>query len=158
MPLPIRQTCSLAIVAACLIVGGCHPDSAFDTHVISVRLMAENRSWHASYLFPTIPGPAAELSTGREVHVPVGARVRLLLASRDFVSDFRVNGLGLREFAAPYFSSELTVEVTRPGRYEIRGDEMCGLPHTDRTRGWLVVEQKASYRSWITRRISEQRK
>lgn len=147
----------LAVIAAGLFAAGCDAAVWLNTDDVSIRLMAENRSWHGSYLFPGIPGLPAELPTGREVHVPTGAHVKLLLASRDFVSDFRISALALREFTAPYLPSEISFEAKRPGRYEIRGDEMCGLPHTERTHGWLVVEQETTYRAWIARRLSEEK-
>jgi heme/copper-type cytochrome/quinol oxidase subunit 2 len=143
------------LIILCALLGGCGIDSGLSTDVVKVRLTAENRSWHASYLLPNAAGRPIELATGREVHVPQGARVRLLLASRDFVSDFRVSALALRDFATPYLPSEMSFEAPRSGRYEVRGDEMCGLPHTDKTRGWLIVEDAASYRAWISRRLRE---
>jgi heme/copper-type cytochrome/quinol oxidase subunit 2 len=136
--------------------GGCDFGSRFNIDVVDVRLLAENRSWHASYLLGGTPGAPIELPTGREVHVPLGARVHLLLRSRDFVSDFRVSGLALRDFATPYLPAEMSFLADQRGRYEVRGDEMCGLPHTDRTRGWLVVEDAAAYRTWIGKRLTEE--
>ncbi len=28
-------------------------------------------------------------------------------------------------------------------------DVLCGLPHTDKTRGWLAVEDAVAFRAWI---------
>jgi heme/copper-type cytochrome/quinol oxidase subunit 2 len=75
--------------------------------------------------------------------------VRLALSSRDYISDFRLPELGLRDFAAPDLPSEFRFRADRAGRYLLRGDELCGLPHTDRTRGTLVVEDTAAYRAWV---------
>jgi heme/copper-type cytochrome/quinol oxidase subunit 2 len=147
----------LGVAAACLYVGGSDGGGRFNTDIVKVRLLAEDRSWHAWYLLPPQLGPPAEVSTGREVHVPLGARVHLLLASRDFISDFRISGLALRDFAIPNLPSEMSFQAQRPGRYEIRGDEMCGLPHTEKTRGWLIVEDAASYRAWMTKQLGEKK-
>jgi cytochrome c oxidase subunit II len=87
--------------------------------------------------------------TGREVHVPLGAEVRLTLTSRDYISDFTLPQLGLRDFAAPDLPSEFRFRADRAGRYDVRGDELCGRPHSERTRGVLVVEDAASFRAWI---------
>lgn len=135
---------SIASLASC---GA--PDIPVDA--VSVRLVAQDTSWQASYLLQARHG-STEWPTGREVHVPVGSDVRLVLTSRDYISDFTVPALGLRDFAAPDLPSELRFRADRPGRYDLRGDELCGLPHTDRTRGTLIVEDTASYRAWVQKR------
>ena len=75
-----------------------------------------------------------------------------MLASRDYISDFTLPQLGLRDFAAPDLPSELHFRADRAGRYDVRGDEFCGLPHTDKTRGWLIVEDAAAFRAWMHQR------
>ena len=118
---------------------------------VDVRLVAQDTSWQASYVVERAHR-TTEVPTGREVHVPLGADVRLALSSRDYIADFRVPDLGLRDFAAPDLPSEFRFRADRVGRYVLRGDELCGLPHTDRTRGALVVEDAASYRAWVHER------
>jgi cytochrome c oxidase subunit 2 len=118
---------------------------------IDVRLVAQDTSWQASYVLDR-SSRGAEVPTGREVHVPLGADVRLALSSRDYISDFRVPELGLRDFAAPDLPSEFRFRAERAGRYDVRGDELCGLPHTERTRGTLIVEDAESFRAWVRQR------
>ena len=122
---------------------------------VDVRLVAEDRSWHASYLVAEASASGREVATGREVHVPLGAQVRLTLLSATFISDFALPELGLRDFAAPDLPSELDFRADRPGRYQLRGDELCGLPHTDKTRGWLIVEDAASFQAWMRSRARQ---
>ncbi|HET8947352.1 MAG TPA: hypothetical protein VFQ07_10245 [Candidatus Polarisedimenticolia bacterium] len=118
---------------------------------IEVRMVAHDTTWQAAYLVAETRG-VAEIPTGREVHVPIGAEVVLALASRDYISDFTLPALGLRDFAAPGLPSEFRFVAEHPGRFALRGDELCGRPHDDRSRGWLVVEDAASYRAWVDRR------
>src|SRR5262245_56702999 len=143
-----------AIASTVTLTGCAVPDFPVDS--VSLRLVAQDTSWQASYLLPARRG-STELPTGREVHVPVGSDVRLVLTSRDYISDFKVPALGLRDFAAPDLPSELRFRADRPGRYDLRGDELCGLPHTDRTRGTLIVEDTASYRAWVRKRTEGQK-
>ncbi len=138
-----------------LLVSGCDGGPSVRVDAVVVRLVAQNRSWHASYLVPESPGRGTEVPTGREVHVPLGAAVWLTLTSQDFVSDFRVAGIGLHDFAAPDLPSQFYFHADRPGRHEVRGDELCGLPHTDKARGWLVVEDAAAFQAWMRKRIRE---
>jgi len=123
---------------------------------VIVRLVAEDTSWHASYVDGVLDDGRG-VPTGREVHVPVGADVRLVLESRRYISDFRVPELGLRDFAAPDLPSELRFRAGAAGRYDVRGDELCGRPHTDKTRGWLVVEDATSFQAWIRKQRGRQR-
>lgn len=139
----------LAVVTS---LGGCEAGPAVRVDAVDVRLVAQDTSWHAFYLIPERHGGATAVPTGREVHVPLGADVRLALTSRDYISDFTLPQLGLRDFAAPDLPSELHFRADRAGRYDVRGDELCGLPHTDKTRGWLVVENADSFRAWIRKR------
>jgi cytochrome c oxidase subunit II len=143
----VAGSCGLACV---LSLGGCDA-RAVRVDTVEVRLVAQDTSWHASYVIQD-GHRATEVPTGREVHVPLGAEVRLALSSRDYISDFRVPELGLRDFAAPELPSEFRFRADRRGRYDVRGDELCGLPHTDKTRGTLVVEDPASFRTWVRTR------
>jgi len=138
---------------AAVVIGssGCHARPPVRVDVVDVRLVAQDTSWHASYIVYQEQG-VTEVPTGREVHVPLGAEVRLALSSRDYISDFRLPELGLRDFAAPDLPSEFRFRAERPGRYSVRGDELCGLPHTDRARGTLVVEDSESFRAWVRKR------
>jgi cytochrome c oxidase subunit 2 len=147
---------ALGVTSIC-ILGGCHAEPEVRIDAIEVRLVAEDRSWRASYLLPQHGGPALAVPTEREVHVPLGADVRLGLTSRDYIADFRLSGLGLRDFAAPELPSEFRFRADHAGRYDLRGDELCGLPHTDKTRGWLIVEDPASFRAWVQKRMQGDR-
>jgi heme/copper-type cytochrome/quinol oxidase subunit 2 len=114
-----------------------------------LRLVASDTSWSASYL-------PLDVSTGREIHVPLGAVVTLTLESRDYVALFSIPSFGLREFASPGLPAKWEFRPDGAGSYEIRGDELCGLPHGERTRGRLVVESAASYERWMSARMAVQ--
>jgi len=153
-----RDWAGLALGATSIcILGGCRAEPAVRIDAVEVRLLAEGTSWRASYLLPQHGGPAIAVPTEREVHVPLGADVRLGLTSRDYIADFRLSGLGLRDFAAPGLPSEFHFRADHAGRYDLRGDELCGLPHTDKTRGWLIVEDPASFRAWVQKRAQGDR-
>ena len=141
----------------CLVACDARPNVDIRVDMIDVSLVAQNQSWHASYLVGQPSEGTTQVPTGREVHVPLGAFVRLQLASRDFVSDFRIKDLELREFAAPGLSSELVFHANREGRFEVRGEEMCGRPHTDRTRGFLVVEDSEAFQAWVRKQVRRDR-
>lgn len=155
IPLFSAATLLQAGLASITGLGGCAaPRRAVRVDVVDVRLVAQNTGWQASYLVQEAPG-TTDVPTGREVHVPLGADVRLGLTSRDYISDFRLPGLGLRDFAAPELPSEFRFRADRTGRFDVRGDELCGLPHTEKSRGTLIVEDAASFRRWFEKRRKE---
>jgi cytochrome c oxidase subunit 2 len=145
------RACCVGVAALVISSFGCRARPPIRVDAVDVRLVAQDTSWHASYVLGSAQR-ATEVPTGREVHVPLGADVRLALTSRDYISDFRVPELGLRDFAAPELPSEFRFRADRVGRYSVRGDELCGLPHTDRARGTLVVEDSESFRAWVRKR------
>jgi heme/copper-type cytochrome/quinol oxidase subunit 2 len=144
-------------LALLLSSAACGPDLAVPVDVVTVRLVAQDRSWHASYVLATSTGHGVEVPTGREVHVPLGAGVHLALSSPDFISSFTVDDLDLRHFAAPDLPSQVTFFADRVGRHELRGDELCGRPHDARARGWLVIDRPADYQMWVRRQAREAR-
>jgi len=143
--------CVASVFTVAFALGGCSTPPTIRVDTVDVRLVAEDTSWHASYVLQQ-DRRATVVPTGREVHVPLGADVRLALASRDYISDFRVPELGLRDFAAPDLPSEFRFRADRTGSYSVRGDELCGRPHTERARGTLVVEDSESFRAWVRKR------
>lgn len=141
-----------ALLALFGALSACHSAPPAPAGEVEVRMLAADTAWQASYLVERPDGSATEVPTGREVHVPLGAEVILALASRDYISEFALLGLGLRDFAAPGLPSEFRFRAERVGRYTLRGDELCGRPHTDKARGWLVVEDPEAFRAWFRRR------
>ncbi len=132
-------------------------DDAVRTDAVEVRITAQDTSWSASYLIAGHDAGTVELQSGREVHLPLGAQVGLELKSRDYICVFAAPDLGLRDFAAPGLLGNFHFRAGRKGSFELRGDEMCGLPHTDKTRGRLVVEEPAAFRAWLRARRENQR-
>ena len=138
-------------------LAACQAELPVALHEVEVRLVAHDRSWHASYAMADAHGQRVDVQTGREVHVPLGASVHLTLTSPDFISAFTVADLDLRQFAAPDLPSRVTFFADRVGRYELRGDELCGRPHTDRARGWLVIDNPERFQHWVRARAKETR-
>ena len=130
-------------------MAGCASGPPIPLDAVSVHIRAQRTTWHASYVLARPEGRAVEVATGREIHVPLGASVTIALASGEYIADFAMPGLGLHDFAAPGLPAELHFRASRAGHYDVRGAEMCGLPHDDRSRGLLIVEDAEAYRAWV---------
>lgn len=141
------------IICVSLLAVSCAPRPVtIPSEAVGVRVVAARTTWHASYVFSQPAEAPLEIASGREIHVPVGAIVTLALASGEYVADFALPDFGLHDFAAPGLPSAFQFRASREGRYEVRGGEMCGLPHDDRSRGILVVEDVSAYRAWVRSR------
>ena len=142
-----RAACALA-----LLVSSCASGPAVDANVpldaVSVRVVAQRVTWHAAY-YLTRGGVPIEVDTGREIHVPIGASVTVALGGGEFVAELAMPQLGVRDFAAPGLASHIHFRASRAGRFDVRGGEMCGLPHDARADGVLVVEAADAYRAWV---------
>jgi heme/copper-type cytochrome/quinol oxidase subunit 2 len=153
IPSPLKS----AAVLLALLVSSCTSTPAIPLDAVSVRVVAQRVTWRASYFLPRPVGPApgavegqfVEVETGREIHVPIGAQVTIAVTSGEFVAELTMPQLGVHDFAAPGLPTEVHFRASRGGRYDISGGEMCGLPHDERSRGVLVVEDARAYRAWI---------
>ena len=133
----------VVVIAMAAASAACQVTPKADVRAVEVRMVAHWPTWNATYLIEEPHGPAMEIPTGREVHVPLGATVTLALVSPVFISDFRLPALGLRDFAAPGLPSTFRFRADRPGRYRLQGDELWGRPHHERSRRWRVVGDPA---------------
>jgi hypothetical protein len=70
----------IACVVSATTLGGCGRRPAIPIDAVDVRLVAQSTTWHASYTLHQAHA-TRELTTGREIDVPVGADVRLALTS-----------------------------------------------------------------------------
>jgi cytochrome c oxidase subunit 2 len=143
----------LAVGVLPILVATCASGPAIPLDAVSVLVQAQRTTWHASYFLARSQGQPIEVATGREIHIPIGASVTIALASGEYIADFAMPALGLHDFAAPGLPSELHFRASRAGRYDVRGAEICGLPHDDRSRGSLIIEDADAYRAWIRTRV-----
>ena len=136
-------------VVALVCSSGCTADLTVPVDAVSVELTAHRTDWNATYLLPGRQGSENKVSTGREVHVPRGAYVTLIFSSREYISNFDAPDLGLREFAAPGLPGHFQFRANEARRYELRAEELCGLPHPERRLGAIVVEPPQEFQAWV---------
>jgi cytochrome c oxidase subunit II len=92
--------------------------------------------------------PVDEVLTANEIHVPVGRSVRLHLASTDVIHSFWAPNLDGKKDLIPGRATGLTFRVLRPGIYEGRCAEFCGLQHAH--MGFRVFAQPpAEFEAWL---------
>ena len=116
---------------------------------LAVEVTGHDFRWH--YRFPGRDGrlgTADDLRASGPLHLPVGAEVELRLTSLDFVYQLGLPHLGLKEIAVPELMFSMEFSTDREGRFELRGDQMCGYSHQSLITE-LVVESQAEFHDWL---------
>lgn len=83
-----------------------------------------------------------------DLHVPVGQRIRLTMASEDVIHSFYVPAFRIKYDVVPGRYTYGWFEATKPGRYHLFCAEYCGTNHA-LMGGWVVVMEPADYQAWL---------
>jgi cytochrome c oxidase subunit 2 len=86
-----------------------------------------------------------------ELHLPVGRRVNLQLASADVIHSFWVPELAGKIDLLPDRTNTLVLEADQPGIHTSRCAEFCGLEHT-RMVLTVVAESEDRFDAWVAER------
>ncbi|HZS44381.1 MAG TPA: cytochrome c oxidase subunit II [Blastocatellia bacterium] len=84
-----------------------------------------------------------------ELHVPVGRRVKLTMATEDVIHAFFVPDFRIKSDVPPGRYTTAWFEATKPGRYRLFCAEYCGTNHS-RMIGWIDVMDPADYEAWLS--------
>ena len=111
-----------------------------------VKINAEQWVWHYDY-------PGADVKS-RELHIPVGRRVHLIITSIDVIHSFWVPALGVKQDAVPGHPTQIYLTATQTGTYPGMCSELCGLGHTSMTTT-VVVSDQAEVDAWLSQQPNE---
>ena len=117
---------------------------------LQVEILAEQFAWNVRY-----PGPDGQfetpddISTINQLHLPVGTPVEIHLRSKDVIHSFFVPEFRMKQDAVPGLPTQIWVEASKAGQYEIRCAELCGLGHY-RMKGFVTTEPLADLQAWLT--------
>lgn len=116
---------------------------------LEVHALARQFSWR--FVYPgkdRVFGSRDDLSLENELHVPLGAEVRLQLRSQDVVHSFFVPAARLKQDVVPGRESAVWFRPDRLGRFEIACAELCGFAHYT-MRAYLYVHTADDYERWL---------
>ena len=108
---------------------------------------------------PEEPGkPVSEhylLETNRNVVVPVGKKIRLLITANDVIHGWYVPQLGVNQYGIPGFIKDAWFQANEPGIFRGQCSQICGKEH-----GYMpiVVEAKSpeDYAAWVADQKAKQ--
>jgi len=84
-----------------------------------------------------------------ELHVPVGSRVKLTMATEDVIHSFYVPAFRIKSDVVPGRYTYAWFEAIKPGRYYLFCAEYCGTNHSG-MGGWIVVMEPTEYQAWLS--------
>ncbi|HEY2708521.1 MAG TPA: cytochrome c oxidase subunit II [Caulobacteraceae bacterium] len=107
---------------------------------IVIDVVAKQWMWKFEH-----PGGQREID---DLHVPAGRDVRLSMISQDVIHSFFVPALRIKQDVLPGRYTSLWFNADRPGVYDLRCAQFCGMDHSLMI-GRLVVLSPAQYASWL---------
>ena len=83
-----------------------------------------------------------------ELHVPLGAKVKLTMTTEDVIHSFAVPAFRIRSDVVPGRYTYVWFQATRTGRFHLFCTEYCGTNHSGMT-GYVEVMEPAAYQAWL---------
>jgi cytochrome c oxidase subunit II len=117
---------------------------------IEIEVTGRQWWWQVRYLDPR---PERVFSTANEIHVPVGATVRLYLSSSDVIHSFWLPTVGPKQDVIPGRSNSLWLRVDQPGTWLGRCSEFCGYQHAKMLLT-LVAEPLEEFERWRSGQVA----
>ena len=111
-----------------------------------VQVSAEQWAWTFDY-------PSAGV-TSKELHIPVGQRVHLVINSTDVIHSFWVPAFGIKQDAVPGRATQIYMTATVADTYPGLCAELCGFGHTD-MHLTAVVSTQADLDAWLAQQPAE---
>ena len=83
-----------------------------------------------------------------ELHLPLGQRVKLVIATEDVIHSFFLPEMRLKQDAVPGRYTTLVFTPTKTGTFDLRCSEYCGTDHA-RMGGHVIVQTAEEFQRWL---------
>ena len=90
-----------------------------------------------------------------ELHVPLGRKVKLIMASEDVIHDFFVPAFRIKADVLPGRYTTQWFEATKAGTYHLFCAEYCGMSHSGMI-GSVIVMDPREFDNWLSGNASQQ--
>jgi cytochrome c oxidase subunit 2 len=84
-----------------------------------------------------------------ELHIPVGRKIKLIMATEDVIHDVFVPAFRIKVDVVPGRYTTEWFEATKPGRYHFFCAEYCGMNHSG-MGGYVVVMEPTEFENWLS--------
>jgi cytochrome c oxidase subunit 2 len=89
-----------------------------------------------------------------ELHIPVGRKIKLIMATEDVIHDVFVPAFRIKADVVPGRYTTEWFEATKPGRYHFFCAEYCGMNHSG-MGGYVVVMEPTEFENWLSGNLSQ---
>ena len=116
---------------------------------LEIDVLAEQFAWNIRY-----PGPDGQfdtpddITTINQLHLPVGMPVLVKVRSKDVIHSFFLPEFRMKQDAVPGLPTQVWLEATKAGEFELRCAELCGLGHY-RMKGFVKTEPLLDFQNWL---------
>ena len=150
---PLRSALVVWVGVTALILGALSVASWFtdrdqaessNAAVTDVEIIANQYWWDVRY---QNSDASRIIHTANELHLPVGAPVRITLKSNDVIHSFWVPNLAGKQDLIPGRTNSIEIRPLIAGRYRGQCAEFCGIQHAHMALD-VVVEPPAAFAAW----------
>lgn len=118
--------------------------------VLTLDIVGHQWWWEARYS----GDPASNIfTTANEIHIPVGAPVRVRLMSEDVIHSFWIPALSGKTDLIPGQTNETWIEADRAGIYRGQCSEFCGDQHAGMAM-YVVAQPPEDFELWRKQQIA----
>ncbi|RMF71877.1 MAG: cytochrome c oxidase subunit II [Acidobacteria bacterium] len=105
------------------------------------EILVEAQKWNWSFQYPNG-------YIDKDLHVPAGTPVRLVLTSQDVIHSFFVPAFRVKKDVVPGRYNKVWFEATQPGSYVVFCTEYCGTGHSDML-AHVIVHPPGEFEAWL---------
>jgi cytochrome c oxidase subunit 2 len=114
---------------------------------LTVHVTGHQWWWEIRYKGADTTG---DILTANEIHIPVGRRMRVELATADVIHSLWIPNLHGKTDLVPGRSNVMWIEANRPGTSRAQCAEYCGMQHAHMALP-VVAESQAVFDDWLAR-------
>ncbi len=123
---------------------------------LTIKVQAKQFDW--TFFYPGKDGKLGtedDISSYRELHVPVNKKVHIIMTSLDVIHDFFLPEVRLKQDVMPQREINGWFDTNEAGTFHLVCDEICGVGHT-RMTGVLQVDDDKTFEDWLEAKDKEQ--
>jgi cytochrome c oxidase subunit II len=123
---------------------------------MAVKVHGQQWSW--AFTYPDQPmfklKDGSILTTGEQLDIPVGVKVKLELTAKDVIHSFWVPNLGGKKDAVPGHTTYVWLQANQPGTFKGQCTEFCGDGHADMLIT-VVAHPQNEYATWAKAAVED---